>query len=285
MPKIRANGLNLHYWQSGSGPDMVLVHGLGGNLAGWHLTMVPELQRQFRVTTYDLRGHGRSEAPRGGYTTLDMAEDLCGLLDALRIKQAAVVGHSWGADIALHFALIHPERASELVLIEPGLLAPLVDRYRDRRWEGWPYVTKTLEGLLGAPIPADKQFDLEYLIKVLIEIPILYGPAQGRIRDEEVLQRVLDVVMPVWSGDAPRGELTVESLSRIPHPTLGICESNSVFLSAYDEVRDRMPRFTPAMLPGGKIKHFTSLEQPELILAHIKAFLQPYGATSAVRSL
>src|SRR5438132_13773128 len=153
MPKIRVGGLNFHYWQTGEGPELVLVHGLGGNLAGWHLTMVPELQRDYRITTYDLRGHGRSDAPPGGYTTGDMADDLRALMDALRIEQAAVVGHSWGADIALHFALAHPDRVSQLALIEGALLAPLADQYRREDWEGWPYVTTTLEHLVGAPIP------------------------------------------------------------------------------------------------------------------------------------
>jgi pimeloyl-ACP methyl ester carboxylesterase len=275
MPKIRVGDLTFHYWQSGSGPDVVLIHGLGGNLAGWHLTMVPELQRRYRVTTYDLRGHGRSDAPASGYSTRDMADDLKGLLEALGVGPACVVGHSWGADIALHFALAHPQLVAELVLIEPGLLAPLSDLYRDKSWEGWPYVTGTLEQLLGAPIPADKRCDLEYLVRSLIEIPILYGPARGRLRDEEVLLRVLDVLMPVWNGKADGGELTLEALSQIPHPTLVISEANSVFMAAHYELRDRLPRFTSAILPSGKLKHFTSLEHPELILRHIDAFLQP----------
>src|SRR2546422_9113536 len=121
MPKIRAGGLNFHYWQSGQGPDLVLVHGLGGNLAGWHLTMVPELQQHYRVTTYDLRGHGRSDAPRSGYTTGEMAEDLRAIMDALHVRPARIVGHSWGADVVLHFALLYPERGSQIVLIEAAL--------------------------------------------------------------------------------------------------------------------------------------------------------------------
>ena len=110
MPKITANQLDFHYWQSGQGEDLVLIHGLGGNLAGWHLDLVPELQRDYRVTTYDLRGHGRTDAPEAGYTTRDMVEDLSGLLDVLGIESASLFGNSWGADIALHFALLHSER-------------------------------------------------------------------------------------------------------------------------------------------------------------------------------
>jgi pimeloyl-ACP methyl ester carboxylesterase len=272
MPKIRVDGLNLHYWQSGEGPDVVLVHGLGGNLAGWHLTMVPELQRDYRITTYDLRGHGRSDAPATGYTTLDMADDLSGLLDALNIRQARIVGHSWGADIALHFALAYPRRVSDLVLIEAALLAPLSDEYRSKDWEGWPYVTETLEQLTGAPLPADKRYDLEYMVRLLMEIPVMYGPAQGRVRDEDVISRVLEIVMPVWNGIRAGSELTCEALEQIPHSALALYEANSVCLNAFEELRDRMPRLASAVLPGGKIRHFTGLEHPELILEHMKAF-------------
>ena len=274
MPKIRVDGLKLHYWQSGDGPDVVLVHGLGGNLAGWHMTMVPELQREYRVTTYDLRGHGRSDGPPTGYTTRDMARDLDGLMDALNIPQARVVGHSWGADIALHFALAYPHRVSELVVVEAALLAPLADLYRSPQWEGWPYVTETLESLSGSPIPPDKRYDLEYMVRMLIEIPIMYGPAQGRTRSEDVLSRVLEVLMPMWNGAGDAAELTLESLARVSHPTLALYEANSVCLAAFDALRRRLPRLSSAPLPGGKLKHFTGLEHPELILEHMKAFWQ-----------
>src|SRR5688572_19584509 len=233
MPKIRVDGIDLHYWQHGQGPDLVLVHGLGGNLAGWHLTMVPELQRRYRVTTYDLRGHGRSDAPPHGYTTGKMAEDLCGLLDALHIRQPRLVGHSWGADIVLHFALNYPRRVSELVLIEAALLAPLADLYRSEDWVGWTYVTETLEQLRGAPIPADKRYDFEYLVRLLIEVPIMYGPAAGRVRDEELLIRVVEVLKPMGRGDNAGSDLSLEALEDIPHRSLALYEASSVCLDAF----------------------------------------------------
>jgi pimeloyl-ACP methyl ester carboxylesterase len=274
MPKIRIGGLNLHYWQSGEGPDVVLIHGLGGNLAGWHLTMVPELQREYRVTTYDLRGHGRSDGPPTGYSTLDMADDLEGLLEALHIPQARIVGHSWGADIALHFALACPRRVTDLVLVEAALLAPLAEDYRSRDWEGWPYVHETLEQLSGAPLPPDKRYDLEYMVRLLIEVPVQYGPAQGRVRDADVLSRVIEVLTPIWNGNRVGSDLTLDALEQIPHPSLALYEANSVCLNALEELRERMPRLTTALLPGGKIRHFTGLEHPDLILEQMKAFWQ-----------
>lgn len=279
MPKIEANNLKFHYWRSGQGADLVLVHGLGGNLAGWHLNMVPALQQEYRVLTYDLRGHGRSDAPPAGYATGDMAQDLCGLLDALEIEKAALVGHSWGADIVLHFALLHPDRVSELVIVEGGLLAPLAPSYRSPEWNGWPYVTGTIEALLGRPIPDENRCDLDYLIRQLIEIPIQYGPGRGRPRDEEIVFRVLDVLKPMWEGREADGNMGLESIARIPHPTLLVYEADSVFLEAHRELSDRLPASSSVILPGaGTLKHFTSLEHPELIVSNTRTFLMQHRA-------
>lgn len=277
MPKIDANGLSFNYWSSGQGPEVVLVHGLGGNLAGWHLSIVPELQKNYRVTSYDLRGHGRSDAPPAGYTTGDMARDLLGILDGLGIERASLVGHSWGVDIALHFALLNPDRVSELVLIEGALLAPLAPVYRSPEWEGWPYVTGTIEQLLGHPIPVENHHDLDYLLRKLIEIPIMYGPAKGRPRSEELVFRVLDVLRPMWEGREADGNLGVDSLQRIEQPTLLVCEANSVFTAAHEALSERLPNCETARLPGGQLKHFTGLEHPELILEHTREFLQRMG--------
>ena len=64
------------------------------------------------MLTYDLRGHGYSDTPPAGYTPDAMAGDLLGLLDALEIERPVVAGHSYGADIALYFALRAPRAAS-----------------------------------------------------------------------------------------------------------------------------------------------------------------------------
>ena len=148
MPKVSVNGFGLHYWQLGQGPDLVMLHGLNGNLAVWHLELAPRLRSEYRITTYDLRGHGRSEMPPAGYTTEDMAKDLRGLLDALQIPTAHLVGHSMGADIALHFALLYPDRVRRMVLIEPGIPALLRLRKRED-WEGWAYWAKLIKDYTG----------------------------------------------------------------------------------------------------------------------------------------
>jgi pimeloyl-ACP methyl ester carboxylesterase len=157
MPKIKANGVNLHYITVGTGPDIVMLHGFLGNLAVWHLYMAPILRREHRVTTYDLRGHGYSDVTPNHYTAADMVEDLRCLLDALSIEKPILVGHSFGADIAMYFSLLYPERVPKLVALEPGLAA-LVHLRQDKDWIGWAaWVAKLEEAFTcwktGAPTP------------------------------------------------------------------------------------------------------------------------------------
>jgi pimeloyl-ACP methyl ester carboxylesterase len=119
------NGINIHYQQAGSGPDVVLIHAFTSNMAIWMLTgLVQHLSGEFRVTAYDLRGHGVSEVPPSGYTSAEMVEDLHQLHAALGLGPAYLVGHSFGGVIAMHAAAEHPEIAAGVILSDtyfPGL--------------------------------------------------------------------------------------------------------------------------------------------------------------------
>ncbi len=101
MPKLVANGINFHYQQAGEGPDVVLIHGVTGDLSVWFLCeAMGVLGRSFRVTAYDLRGHGYSDVTTDGYTSAAQAGDVMAIMDALDIDRAMLVGHSFGAVIA-----------------------------------------------------------------------------------------------------------------------------------------------------------------------------------------
>ena len=101
MPKVPIDGVNLHYWQVGKGSDLVLLHGLTGNLAVWHFTLVPKLRNRYRMVTYDLRGHGRSDMPPTGYTTRHMAEVPVDADDESKPGDA-VLADIFGADEKVH---------------------------------------------------------------------------------------------------------------------------------------------------------------------------------------
>jgi pimeloyl-ACP methyl ester carboxylesterase len=136
VPTVDLRGLSVHYQQAGRGEDLVMIHGLFSNLAFWYLSVVPALAADFRVTVYDLRGHGYSEMPPTGYTTAELAIDLRALLDHLRIERAHVVGHSYGGAVALQHAMKYPERTTTLTLADayvPGLELPFPAR-TTRQW-------------------------------------------------------------------------------------------------------------------------------------------------------
>lgn len=97
-------------------PAIVFVHGLAASLRAWQ-GQAERLAARFRVVRYDLRSHGGSDAVDEPCARGDLAADLIGLLDALGIDRAVVVGHSAGGVIAMQAALDHPRRVRGLVLV------------------------------------------------------------------------------------------------------------------------------------------------------------------------
>src|SRR5262245_10831271 len=123
MGRVRTRTVALHATQMGDGEPLVLTHGLGSNQAFWYFRIAPRLAARYRVTLYDLRGHGGSEGPDSGYTTRDLAGDLEALMDALGIASVHLVGHSFGGAVSLHFAALHPGRVRSLTLVDSRLHA------------------------------------------------------------------------------------------------------------------------------------------------------------------
>ncbi len=105
--KVKANGIDINYEIEGEGPWLTMSHSLACNLHMWDPQM-PVLTKKFKVLRFDTRGHGQSSAPAGEYTLEQLADDLKGLLDALKIKQTHYAGLSMGGMIAQAFALKYP---------------------------------------------------------------------------------------------------------------------------------------------------------------------------------
>jgi len=268
MPKIEANGISLHYLQTGKGPDVVLIHGLGGNLAIWFLQLVGKLKKHFRFTAYDLRGHGKSEMPSTGYTTFDMAQDLKGMLDSLGLERVHIVGHSWGADIALHFALLYPERVNKLVVVEPNIAA-LIEWRKSKDWEGWAYWAERLAEF-GIHVPKDKWHDVDYMLRQTVNIPIVYGPFKGRPRRQSWLLELLDKSSIVADYEKVAG-MTLDKVESITSPVLALYGKKSHFRITFEYLRDNVPNCRALLLPDSD--HYGPLENPELIVEHLKNYL------------
>jgi pimeloyl-ACP methyl ester carboxylesterase len=121
------HGHDVAYRQAGSGPVVVLVHGITSSSATWQRVM-PYLADRFTVIAPDLAGHGESAKPRGDYSLGAHASSLRDLLLALGHERATLVGHSLGGGIAMQFSYQFPERCERLVLVDSGGLG------RDVNW-------------------------------------------------------------------------------------------------------------------------------------------------------
>jgi len=121
---VLANGVTLavtEYQPATEGaPAVVLVHGIGSRGVSWY-PIIDDLAAHFRVVSFDLRGHGDSSKPDGGYLLPDYAADLAGLVDALEIERPRIIGHSLGGLTTLRWAADHPSRAAALVLEDTAL--------------------------------------------------------------------------------------------------------------------------------------------------------------------
>ena len=161
---IEANGLRFHALDWGGhtlsdsppgsrgrpwgGEWLILLHGLASQAHIWDL-VAPLLIDSFRVIAIDQRGHGLSDKPNSSYDWATITADLDAILNALTASRERVMlaGHSWGGNVAVQYAVDHPDRVSGLILIDGGFLQ-IGDRL------DWPTVEKFLEppDLIGTPV-------------------------------------------------------------------------------------------------------------------------------------
>jgi pimeloyl-ACP methyl ester carboxylesterase len=113
------HGQCVSYHLSGTGPLIVLLHGIAGDSSTWE-EVVPWLSSSHTVLAPDLLGHGRSCKPEGDYSLGAYANGLRDLLEALELERGTIVGHSLGGGIAMQFAYQFPERCERLALVSSG---------------------------------------------------------------------------------------------------------------------------------------------------------------------
>lgn len=115
---LAVGGLRMHVALAGhaDAPPVLLVHGWPQSWWAWR-NVIPLLADRYRVIAPDLRGHGWTEAPLGGYEKEQLAKDLLGLLDALRIERATWVGHDWGGWTGFLAALAEPTRIARMLAL------------------------------------------------------------------------------------------------------------------------------------------------------------------------
>ncbi len=116
MSKIKVHGIKFYYEISGSGEPLLFLHGLGSSTRDWEF-QVPVFAPKYKVITMDLRGHGKSDKPKGPYSISMFAKDVAGIIKLLDLSDVSIVGISMGGAIVLQLAIDYPDLIKNLVVV------------------------------------------------------------------------------------------------------------------------------------------------------------------------
>ncbi len=261
MPRIRVNGVELRVEEAGEGPPLLLIMGLGASLETW-VAQRDVFAEHHRVILFDNRGAGASECPPPPWTVPDMAADAVGILDALGISRAHVLGVSMGGMIAQEMAIGWPERVDRMVLaVSFARPDPLRRAFLlFRRWAR----------LQGADLVQEGVANLPWLVSPRV------------LNDPDRLERLLAVVsaMPLMAPEAYANQIdailehdTLARLHRVRAPTLVMAAAEDVLTPLYlsREILDAIPGARLMVLPEGN--HAVQIEDPERFNAAVLRFL------------
>jgi pimeloyl-ACP methyl ester carboxylesterase len=283
MPKIKVNGINIHYLQLGQGSeDIVMVHGLAANLAFWYMKIAPLLAKDYKITVFDLRGHGLSEMPDSGYTTRDMAEDLSCLIDEIGIKKAHLVGHSLGGAICLHHVILHPGQVKTLTLADCRIHAlqpfrsPEESSYWQKRREELlkkgifltsdtpKVIYSMLEEL--EPLTASGQISQKLIPGLLASNSTWDTKSRAALRWKKLVSTTSfpDDIRELAS-------ITKEKIQKIAHHILLAYGENSTCLETYRALKENLTDCKTVVYPG--MGHFFPVVEPELFVKDLSKFL------------
>jgi pimeloyl-ACP methyl ester carboxylesterase len=280
MPKLFANGINFHFQQAGEGPEIVLIHGITGDLSIWFLCeAMGVLGRSFRVTAFDLRGHGYSDVTRTGYTSAEQANDVLAIIDALDIDRAMLVGHSFGAVIALHAAVLYPDRIGAIVCSDPCF--PALRHLEDvSRWGHWQHFREEAAAA-GVLLSDEHWYDLARFFDQVLHLD---GERLLRFRRAVGLpgfNRLLRLADTTCGHDAkvPAG-LTEEVIQTVRQPMLGLFGEHSPFLATADYLSEHVAGCENRRVSGAK--HRAPEENGAEFVAIVQEFLTSHEPRAPV---
>jgi non-heme chloroperoxidase len=271
---VTANGYEFHYTDQGQGQALVLLHPGGAtDYRTWN-AQVEAFSEQYRVIAYSRRYHYPNATHGAGPEWFDSglhAADLAAILDALQIERAALVANSHGGDVALLFALEHPERVGRLVVGEPALLSWLpglpggkgyLARYLDQ------FQMAYMAALRGDTTQAGRHF----IDSALGEGAFDRMPASTRSR---VVENA--VLLAIKRPALEKGRtLTCQEAGEIRAPTLLVSGDHSphMFLLIMDVLARCMPGAERAIIPNAS--HLMYSMNPQIYNAIVLAYLKKY---------
>ena len=274
MSTVTVDDVELYYEEHGSGDPLLLIMGLAADSMAW-MFQLPSFAERYRTIVFDNRGVGRSAKPKGPYTIAAMADDTAGLLKAIGVDRAHVVGVSMGGMIAQELALRHPERVRGLVL---ACTFPEADEDVKRNRE-----TSLVQ--LGGAIGRDGVASIDL---AAVDPMMLFQTLLPRVFSPAFIQNQLASLMQLFGGalqwgfsveaimaqvEAVMSHNSTERLRDIEAPTLVITGDADLLIppANSDVIAGRIPGARLVKIPGGT--HGFNFETPELFNREVLNFL------------
>lgn len=274
MGTVTVGDVELYYEEHGSGDPLLLIMGLAADSQAW-LFQTPAFAERYRTIVFDNRGVGRSSKPAGPYSIATMADEAAGLLAALGVARAHVVGVSMGGMIAQELALRHADRVRSLVL---ACTYPEADEEIRR---GRERSIAELGGSVGGDGAA--RIDL-----AAVDPMMLFQTLLPRVFSATFLQNQLPTLMQLFGGalqwgfsveaimaqaDAALAHRATDRLGTIAAPTLVLTGDADLLIPCAhsDVLASRIPGATLTKIPGGT--HGFNFETPDVFNRAVLDFL------------
>lgn len=260
MPYADNKGVKIYYEVEGEGPPLVLVHGMGfgSDLNAWRVTGYTEaLKDDYSLILFDIRGHGRSDKPRGASAS-NPADDVVAVLDSLDIDQAHFFGYSMGASAGFKQAICHPDRFQSFILggITPG---------------PWPdEMVKAME--ISAELTRLRRTDPE---AYFVQMERLLGHALTPEEKSEYLSRDAGAGAETHMPHNNEPLVTEQELEGITLPCLLYCGDQDPFYKGAQASVQLMPRAIFVSLGG--LNHITAFSRSDVVVRFVKQFLAAVG--------
>ncbi|MFM0073582.1 alpha/beta hydrolase [Paraburkholderia sediminicola] len=309
---VNTNGIILHVTEQGEGPAVLFCHGFPDTSYTWRGQMKAVASAGYRAIAPDMRGYGRSSAPTDPtlYTPLQTVGDLVGLLDALKIQGAVLVGHDWGATHVWQAALMRPDRFKAVFCLSvPFVPRGDVSVFEKMRKSGhqddfymfeqsrpdadqiWADATVTIPGILywaSGSAPADKRWSPMDPARSLHRAAP--GPLPSWVEPDYVAHNVAEFqrtgfhgALNYYRAAEPYFYLSAPwKGARITQPSFFIGGKADGLKELYPLTVDQMRSGVPSLIGGlelDNVGHWVQHEAPDVVNEQLVKFLQTVTPT------
>ena len=234
----------------GDGQPLLALHGLASS-AHWYDIVAPLLRDRYHIYAPDQRGHGQTTSAPDGYDWKTLSDDMVGLMDHIGLDQMAVMGHSWGGNVATNLAANAPDRVSRLIMIDGGFLDGRL--FPGATWEAFSHrvrprdVTGNREEFLGRlrnHLGVIWNEDIERIVQTMV-----YEDEDGQIQDILRPENHAQTIRAMWDEPASM------TMPRIECPTLIVPAGPTLERAGteFAETRRRMVHAAEKGLKNGRV--------------------------------